>query len=613
MDEVRRPARRQVLAGFAAGLAALPAGVGQASRQSEEVTLTLDNESSQAWVLQSAPAAVGPTGVSNPELTLSVGTRYRVENLGWSVHPLAFRDEAGDPLLTQDGEGAFEDDAGVDWADEGDELAFTLTEGLAAELDSYICTVHSSMVGSVQTDAADEDDPAFFSVGDLTPSVATVEQGEVVTIEATVENLGDEEGTQSVTVSVGQLAESLTVTLAGGEATTVAFSFDTAELEPGEYAHTAASEDDEATGALMFQAPPEPGAFEILTVSPLEATVTQGGEVVFDVTVQNVGETETTEEVVLGIPGLEVAASKSRALAAGEATSVSFAVPTDEAPAGTYAHTVTTADDAVEGVLTVETPPEPAAFEIVDSGPSEVTVTQGERVSVDATVQNPGEVGTAQVVTLELSGVGEVDSNVVSLAGGESGSVALALDTTDLDPGEYTYTVVSEASETTGSLTVDAPPTLEILELDPAVETITEGENLVVNATVQNVGDSEGSLAVFLALSTLGRAASEALTLESGESATVTLSAASDLFQPGELSYTVESFADELSANLTVEPAETDNGEGGDNGTTDNQTADDTGGDGSGPGFGFAGGVAAVGGLAAYAYRKLGVEDGADR
>lgn len=169
MSDTEGVSRRQMLAGLGAGLLAAGTGVGQASADNHEVTIVLDNEGSSAWTIDLADEDVGPTGVSNPELSLVVGTRYRVENLGWSFHPLAFRGADGTALLTQDGQGTFEDDAAVDWTDDGDELAFTLTEDLAAELDSYICTVHSAMEGGVETvedadedgDDADDDGPGF--------------------------------------------------------------------------------------------------------------------------------------------------------------------------------------------------------------------------------------------------------------------------------------------------------------------------------------------------------------------------------------------------------------------------------------------------------------------
>jgi hypothetical protein len=115
------------------------------------VTMTLDNVGFRAWeIAATSDADVGPTGEENPTLTLSVGTRYEIENGGWSSHPLAFRAADGSPLLSQSASGEYEDDAAVDWVDDDETLAFTVTGDLAADLDFYICAVHSTMRGDLQ-------------------------------------------------------------------------------------------------------------------------------------------------------------------------------------------------------------------------------------------------------------------------------------------------------------------------------------------------------------------------------------------------------------------------------------------------------------------------------
>jgi len=185
--------RRRFLGGVAAGLSVAGLGVGgvTAEQHTETVTVSLDNVGSSAWeVIAVDDDDVAPQETENPTLQLQVGTRYVVENGGWSVHPLAFRDAGGDALLSQDENGSnggdsgdspyysgvssarlfdshtFADDPDVDWRDDGDEVAFTLTEALAAELDRYICTVHSSMVGDVSIVEADDDTDDTGSGGD---------------------------------------------------------------------------------------------------------------------------------------------------------------------------------------------------------------------------------------------------------------------------------------------------------------------------------------------------------------------------------------------------------------------------------------------------------------
>jgi len=196
----------------------------------------------------------------------------------------------------------------------------------------------------------------FFSVGGLTPAVASVEVGTEVTVEATVENLGDQEGTQSVTLSAGDFSDSQTVTVSGQSSSTVSFTFNTDTVGAGEYTHTVSTEDDQAAGSLTVEAQPDPGVLSIISdsLSPMDATVTQGDEVVVSVSLENIGETEVTEDVTLEVSGLGEVDSQSVTLAAGATGSVSFTVDTTGVDAGDYTHAVSTAEDSTEGDLTIE-------------------------------------------------------------------------------------------------------------------------------------------------------------------------------------------------------------------------------------------------------------------
>ena len=115
-------------------------------------TLVINNVGASAWeVVEDETGSVAPTGEQNPTMTFEVGQRYAVENRGWSTHPLALRASDDTPLLSQSTDGEFEGDADVNWEDNEETLAFTVTEDLAAELDYYICTVHASMEGDAET------------------------------------------------------------------------------------------------------------------------------------------------------------------------------------------------------------------------------------------------------------------------------------------------------------------------------------------------------------------------------------------------------------------------------------------------------------------------------
>jgi plastocyanin len=119
----------------------------------EAVSLTINNVGVSAWeVAEDSSGSVAPTGEENATMTFQTGTRYEVTNDGWSSHPFALRASDDSPLLSQSADGSYEGDSEVNWADNETELAFTVTEELASELDHYICTIHSSMRGDVTTE-----------------------------------------------------------------------------------------------------------------------------------------------------------------------------------------------------------------------------------------------------------------------------------------------------------------------------------------------------------------------------------------------------------------------------------------------------------------------------
>jgi len=183
----------------------------------EGADVTVDNVGVTAWEVTSAEEEVAETGVENPELTLTVGKRYSFENRGWLSHPFEFRDADGNVLLSQATTGEFEGDDGVDW-NEGDSVfSFTVTEGLAERLESYVCTIHRPMNGSVKTVAEGGGDERgvepSISFGDQ--GVGTVEGGDPAVFGTVSAGEGDwvavthEKDGGRVVSGVGQLGRSV--------------------------------------------------------------------------------------------------------------------------------------------------------------------------------------------------------------------------------------------------------------------------------------------------------------------------------------------------------------------------------------------------------------------
>lgn len=100
--------------------------------------------------------------------------------------------------------------------------------------------------------------PASFEV-DVT-SNSPVDEGQEVTIEVEITNVGDESGTTDLEVTVAGLGIDTTeeVTLVGGETVTITTSEDTTTGDEGEYTVTAATADDSASKQITIESPPPP-------------------------------------------------------------------------------------------------------------------------------------------------------------------------------------------------------------------------------------------------------------------------------------------------------------------------------------------------------------------
>lgn len=134
-------------------------GMGDADNGAEnevDVTITIDNIGAEAYEVTdvSGASGVAPTGPENPALTLSVGTRYRIDNNGGiDAHPFAFQNGADEYLLRQESEeaGSLEDDEDIGYREDDEGITFTYTQALADAVRTYRCTFHPAMEGDVQS------------------------------------------------------------------------------------------------------------------------------------------------------------------------------------------------------------------------------------------------------------------------------------------------------------------------------------------------------------------------------------------------------------------------------------------------------------------------------
>lgn len=162
--------------------------------------------------------------------------------------------------------------------------------------------------------------PAEFEVSNLTVSPSEAEPGESVTISVDVSNVGGE-GTYAVELRIdGVIEETKSVTLGGGESTTVSFTVQK------ETRKSYSVEVGDLTQSFEVIAPAE---FEIsnLVISPDEIIIVESTTVSVDV--KNTGGSEGTYEAILEIDGTQVD-SKEVTLAPGETRTISFSETVNE-------------------------------------------------------------------------------------------------------------------------------------------------------------------------------------------------------------------------------------------------------------------------------------------
>ncbi|WP_302082899.1 CARDB domain-containing protein [Salinibaculum rarum] len=328
----------------------------------------------------------------------------------------------------------------------------------------------------------------YFTVSNLQPADVSVVEGETVAVNATIENSGSEQGTQTVTLDVnGSTIGTQDVTLGPGSQETVGFNLDTGTVGAGNYTQSITTNDDSQSGSLTIES--MEASFVVSELSPTETTVVQGDTINTSATITNEGNAEGAETVTLQA-GSTTLASQDVTLSDGAQQEVTFTgVSTDSLAPGTYSHGIYADNDSQTGTLTVES--RQASFTVSELDPPGETVTVGAEVAIAANVTNDGNNKGTQTVTLQVDGQ-QYGSEAVTLAPDDQQSVAFSpVDTSEFEPGTYTYTVASDNDSQSGTLVVesDTPAAFRVTEMSPTDRTVSEGATFEMQATVRNDGD----------------------------------------------------------------------------------------------------------------------------
>lgn len=232
-----------------------------------------------------------------------------------------------------------------------------------------IVTANDTREGSLTIDSEDDDDPTppsddderpddeqptaegIFEVTDINPVDVEITRSETFDLEVTVENTGNETGTQTVTVSAnGELLAEQELTLEPAEAETIVFdAIDSGELDTGTTEYLVAGDTEETSGTLTIIDDHEESSVRIDSHDIDPELPTLGER--FDVTavVTNPGERAINQTVELWIDD-ERRAERSVELAPTDEETIVFAdIDTTEMDADNYTYTIRTESDEMTG------------------------------------------------------------------------------------------------------------------------------------------------------------------------------------------------------------------------------------------------------------------------
>jgi subtilisin family serine protease len=305
-------------------------------------------------------------------------------------------------------------------------------------------------------------EPAAFTTRDLrAPPAAAI--GETVTVNATVANEGDIEGSTEVELLFdGTVRQTGNVTLGGNATDRVRFDLQTDSVSPGNYTYGIRAGESVETGVITLRAPPR---FEVLGLEA-PASVVRGEEIEVAATVTNAGGVRGVTNASFVLDGDTVLA-RNLTLDAGVSTDVQFNLSTDDLAPGTYRHGIRVGTGSQFADITIQ---RPATFEVSGlDAPAEAVA--GENVTMNATVTNVGDIGGTADVEFFFAGTVLLNREL-TLDGGESTDVTFEVSTDGVPLGATDHGVRTTGSVRNGTITINAPPVANIttLPVKPAVD-----------------------------------------------------------------------------------------------------------------------------------------------
>ena len=204
-----------------------------------------------------------------------------------------------------------------------------------------------------------------FSV-EITSAAITVDAGDVVTVDADIENSGDEEATETIDFTVGDFTDQEELTIGAEETESVSFDWQTTEDDAGTYtAEVAAANDSDSVSVTVDDTSAGGDVFFEVEIDENESTleVTEGENLEFVAMVTNTGDDLGEQELVAEIDGNPLQFEDGPLMlevAAGATEGVGLGLPTgggeQELGEGEYTFTISSDDDEDSADVTVNAP-----------------------------------------------------------------------------------------------------------------------------------------------------------------------------------------------------------------------------------------------------------------
>jgi hypothetical protein len=245
------------------------------------------------------------------------------------------------------------------------------------------------------------------------------------------------------------------------------------------------------------------GNFSV-TVDSTNQPVTEGQPLSVTAGVENIGSRDGAQVVQLQDFGGSVTDSRQVALGAGNTTTLALEWPTQLGDAGSGSVTVASRNDSASEPVTVEAAGQANFSVTIDSAPASVTA--GDTVTVDYTVQNTGTAQGTQDVAFDVNGT-QQDVTTVTLNASETLSEQFTYSTSSGDTPAVAVTVAS--ANDTASATVDVTGASGLDGLDIAGQgtdaVVAGGADEPIRANVTNLGAGLTDIGVQLEITENGQ------------------------------------------------------------------------------------------------------------